>query len=213
MLKRLFLKIKSLFKRKKTPIEKDNTLPLGLKDSSKAHEFINPYAKEYKTLWETMSVKVFPEWYIKKIDGNKNAYILASDLCKVPWQIIAVIHMLECSGDLSRQILNGERWDRKTKLVPKGQGPFKSFAESCIMGFDLHRRYIPNEWNIENTLFFLEAWNGFGYRNYHGINSPYLWSFSNHYKSGKYVSDGKYDPNAVSKQCGAAVLLRELGYI
>ncbi len=40
--------------------------------------------------------------------------------------------------------------------------------------------------------------------------SPYLWSFSTHYQCGKYVADGRWSETAVSKQCGAAVLLRRL---
>jgi len=42
------------------------------------------------------------------------------------------------------------------------------------------------------------------------VKSPYLWSFSNHYLKGKYVADGKWDPNAVSQQAGAMVILRRL---
>jgi hypothetical protein len=40
--------------------------------------------------------------------------------------------------------------------------------------------------------------------------TPYLRSFSNHYLSGKYVADGTWSDTAVSKQCGAAVLLRQM---
>jgi hypothetical protein len=66
-----------------------------------------------------------------------------------------------------------------------------------------------NDWSIPGMLFQFERFNGFGYRS-RGIYSPYLWSFSNHYKKGKFTSDGVYDPNAVSKQIGAAVLLRRM---
>ena len=58
-------------------------------------------------------------------------------------------------------------------------------------------------------LFRFEKYNGFGYRS-HGIASPYLWSYSNQYTKGKYVRDGKWDANAVSLQCGAALLVKEL---
>ena len=60
-------------------------------------------------------------------------------------------------------------------------------------------------------LYQLEAYNGFGYRTRHPeVLTPYLWSFSNHYTSGKYVADGTWSPTAKSKQCGAAVILRRL---
>ena len=40
--------------------------------------------------------------------------------------------------------------------------------------------------------------------------SPYLWSFSEHSDRGKYVADGRWSATAVSRQPGAAVLLRRL---
>jgi hypothetical protein len=55
----------------------------------------------------------------------------------------------------------------------------------------------------------MERYNGFGYRP-KGIHSPYLWSFSNHYTKGKFTADGHFDGDAVSKQIGAAVLLRRM---
>jgi lysozyme family protein len=42
------------------------------------------------------------------------------------------------------------------------------------------------------------------------VATPYLWSYSDHYDKGKFVADGKYNPDAVSKQVGAAILLKEL---
>ncbi|MGH7884097.1 MAG: hypothetical protein ACRENO_00220, partial [Thermodesulfobacteriota bacterium] len=42
------------------------------------------------------------------------------------------------------------------------------------------------------------------------VLSPYLWSCSNHYSSGKYIADGTWSDTAVSKQIGAAVLIRRL---
>lgn len=65
------------------------------------------------------------------------------------------------------------------------------------------------DWSLARTLWRFEGYNGFGYYP-KGINSPYLWSFSNHYTKGKFVRDGVYDPAAVSKQCGAAAMLRAL---
>ena len=58
-------------------------------------------------------------------------------------------------------------------------------------------------------LYSFEKYNGMGYRA-KGINSPYLWSYSNYYTKGKYSDDGVYDPELVSQQCGAAVLLRRM---
>ena len=58
-------------------------------------------------------------------------------------------------------------------------------------------------------LYRLEAYNGFGYRS-SGRATPYLWSFSNLYSTGKFVADGHFEPKAHSQQCGAAVMLKLL---
>ena len=65
--------------------------------------------------------------------------------------------------------------------------------------------------SISRALFRLEQYNGFGYRKSTiGIKSPYLWSFCQHYTRGKFSFDGHYDPNLVSQQCGAGVMLRRM---
>jgi hypothetical protein len=67
------------------------------------------------------------------------------------------------------------------------------------------------DWSVAGTLYQLERYNGWGYRLYHrDVLSPYLWSYSCHYSCGKYVADGKWSATAVSKQIGAAVLLRRM---
>jgi lysozyme family protein len=66
-------------------------------------------------------------------------------------------------------------------------------------------------WSMSQVLFRLERFNGFGYRRPSiNVPSPYLWSFSQHYTSGGFSSDGHFDPNLVSPQCGAGVLLRAI---
>jgi hypothetical protein len=42
------------------------------------------------------------------------------------------------------------------------------------------------------------------------VLSPYLWSGSYSYTQGKYAADGVWDPELVSQQFGAAVLLRRM---
>ena len=52
----------------------------------------------------------------------------------------------------------------------------------------------------------LEEYNGLGYAS-RGVPSPYVWSGTDQYRSGKYVRDRVYDPNAVDSQLGCAGLL------
>jgi len=48
--------------------------------------------------------------------------------------------------------------------------------------------------------------NGLGYAARH-LPSPYIWSGTDQYRSGKYVRDGVYDPSVVDSQLGCAGLL------
>jgi hypothetical protein len=68
-----------------------------------------------------------------------------------------------------------------------------------------------SDWSIPGLCYVLEGYNGWGYRLHHPtVPSPYLWSYTTAYTRGKYVSDGHFDPQAVSKQPGAMALLKFL---
>lgn len=169
----------------------------------------------YKRLYQT--VKILPryqhwlKYYVSESFRNSYSYLKAEKKTGVPWQIIASIHSLECAFDMNRQILNGQKWDRKTTISPKNKGPFKNWQESTICAFEMHNyKLCADEISIESVLRFLEKWNGWGYAN-KGLNSPYLWALSNHGEGvGKFIKDGIYDPKAESKQLGAALLIKEL---
>jgi lysozyme family protein len=65
------------------------------------------------------------------------------------------------------------------------------------------------DWSIRGICYKLEGFNGWGYRA-RDIKSPYLWSYSNLYTSGKFIRDNVWSNKAVSGQCGAAVILRRM---
>src|SRR6185503_7189110 len=63
-------------------------------------------------------------------------------------------------------------------------------------------------WTLPYCCYRAEAWNGFGPRN-HGINTGYLWAGTDHYTRGKYIRDGRWDPNHEDGQLGVVpVMLR-----
>jgi hypothetical protein len=92
--------------------------------------------------------------------------------------------------------------------VPAGRGPFRSWEEAAIDALvECAPRAARNkDWSIGGALTKLEEYNGLGYAS-RGKPSPYLWSGTDQYKSGKYVRDGVYDPNTVDSQLGCAGLL------
>lgn len=134
---------------------------------------------------------------------------------RIPWYFIACAHYLECSFDFKKHLHNGDPLSGYTVRVPAnrpkvGHGPPFTFEESAVDALKLKKFNEITNWNLPTVLRKLEAYNGFGYFKYHSINSPYLWSYSNQYTKGKYVSDGKFDAEAVSKQMGAAVILKRM---
>ena len=81
--------------------------------------------------------------------------------------------------------------------------------QSALDALRLKKLDQVTDWSVPHMLFLLEGYNGFGYRR-RGVATPYLWSFSNIYQRGKFVLDGKFDPDAVSRQCGAALMLKAI---
>ena len=73
---------------------------------------------------------------------------------------------------------------------PPGNPPFTSrLSARDALTFD--GLADDGGWSISRALFRFERFNGFGYRNSMiDIPSPYLWSFSQHYRKGKFASDG-----------------------
>src|ERR1035437_1729079 len=145
--------------------------------------------------------------------SNQDRYKAVSHTFPNPcltWQIVAVIHEMECSQNFNKYLGNGQSLDKVTTIVPAGRGPFASFEVGAIDALRLQGADKITDCSIGRILYFLEGYNGYGYSKYHNINSPYLWAGSNWYVKGKYTSDGHFDPNAVSQQIGVALLLKQI---
>ncbi len=150
-----------------------------------------------------------------RIRANRARYESVGKALGVPWYVIGLIHTMESGGSFSAHLHNGDPLSARTTHVPAGRPkagtpPF-TWEESATDALTMQG--FPNwkDWSTPGVLYKLEAYNGWGYRDNHpDVNTPYLWSFSNHYTRGKYVADGTFSGTAVSQQCGAAVLLKRL---
>lgn len=141
----------------------------------------------------------------------KARYQAVTDKTKVPWQAIAVTHQRECSQSWAGSLAQGDPWNKKSVHVPAGRGPFNSW-EDCA--YDALMNCPPyagrwNDWSVGGMLTLLEKYNGVGYAA-KGRPSPYIWSGTDQYHSGKYIRDGVYDPNTVDVQLGCAGLLKAM---
>ena len=142
---------------------------------------------------------------------NRNRYEAVAKTSSVPWYVIAVIHNMECSLNFKQHLHNGDPLSKKTVNVPAARPPewtaSGTWEESALDALSCDNLTSWNDWSVGGVCYELEGYNGWGYRK-HAIHTPYLWSFTNHYTSGKYVADGIWSDSAVSGQCGCAAVLR-----
>ena len=144
----------------------------------------------------------------KRLVAAKDRYVEVARRTNVPWYVIAVIHEREAAQRWDRSIAQGDPWNKKSVHVPAGRGPFKSWEDAAVDALTNcgPRAAHCKDWSAGGALSLLESYNGLGYA-HKGIPSPYIWSGTDQYVSGKYVRDGMFDPKAVDKQLGCAGLL------
>lgn len=147
----------------------------------------------------------------QRLLSNRSRYEAIAKQVGCPWWLVAVIHELEGGGNFSRHLHNGDPLSRRTVHVPAGRptsgNPPFTFEYSAVDALRGHGVHLIRDWSTARALYFLEGFNGWAY--FGKINTPYLWSFSTHYKSGKITRDhGPIEMGTVSQQCGAAVLIR-----
>jgi lysozyme family protein len=174
---------------------------------------------EYQRLFDTCEIRPehahVVESLTNEIMANQARYGAVGTPLKIPWYFIGVIHSMEGSLRFTTHLHNGDPLTARTIHVPPGRPPTGNppftWEESAADAMEFEHVVEWHDWSIPGLLYRLEAYNGFGYRTRHPeVLTPYLWSFSNHYVSGKYVADGTFSASAVSNQCGAAVLLRRM---
>ena len=153
------------------------------------------------------------EFYVSRLQKFKQTYQDTGAPLGIPWWFIGIIHGMECGFNFTTHLHNGDPLTKRTVQVPKGRpaagAPPFTWRESARDALMLDGYHHETQWSVPRALFLWEKYNGFGYRR-RGVPSPYLWSFSNIYTAGKFTSDGSFDVNAVSKQCGTALMLKQL---
>lgn len=173
----------------------------------------------YAAMWQ--NAKLRPERasvavsIAAKLLANKARYEVVTRATGVPWWWIAAAHQMESGANFSTHLHNGDPLVARTSHVPAGrpttgEPPF-TWQSSAIDALTMapHELHLVEDWSPERALWEWERYNGLGYFK-KKINSPYVWSFTTHYTRGKYVADGKFDPDAVSEQCGTAAILLAL---
>ena len=149
------------------------------------------------------------------------SYEATGKLTNIPTAWIGPTDCRESDCNPHCGIGQGDRFDRVSRHVPAGKGPFSSKADADE--YYLHYDKIDvlrgtPAWTLPYMCFDWEHWNGWGPRA-HGRLSGYLWSctslydplrYGGHGLGGKYVADGKWSGETVDPQPGAVALYLEL---
>jgi lysozyme family protein len=147
---------------------------------------------------------------------SRDRYAAVSAATDVPIALLAALHWRESSADFRTNLAQGDPLDGPSIHVPAGRPKLKpgmrfpvtwEYAAIDAIEFDrLNEASAP--WSLPYACWKGEAWNGFGPRG-HGIHTGYLWAGTNHYVRGKYVADGRWNPDHVDRQIGIVpVMLR-----
>lgn len=186
--------------------------------------FTRELSREYTDLFASCSLdkktRALVETTAKKVHAQKARYRSVEETSGVPWYVVGALHALESGQRFDRHLHNGDPLAARTTRAPKNRpcaAPPFSWEQSALDALDYEGMSCWSDWSVGGTLYRLEAYNGFNYRlNHPGVKSPYLWSFTSHYKKGRYAADGRFDADLIANQIGAAALLRaldQLGFI
>jgi lysozyme family protein len=157
-----------------------------------------------------------PEWQASidktavRLVAGKARFLPVEKRDGVKWFAVAIVKEREAGADpkFTLSIAQGDPWGATSIHVPKGRGGFSSWDEAADDALIHCAPYAGRwqDWSIGGLLTILEKYNGVGYAA-RGLPSPYVWSSTNIYVKGKYVSDGVFDPEFVDRQIGCAALL------
>ena len=201
-------------------VARPSDLPPGNHYASRDRDLL---VKEYAYLWQILKVdekfKPAALAIARKLLGNKERYekVARAVAVNMPWWFVAIIHQMESSINFQAALHNGDKiigTGKKTTRVPKGKGPFATWEEGAIDALQEFRGYT--DWSLPLCFFRLEQYNGWGYRTGAGRNtrppnaSAYIWSGTDQFHSGKYITDGKFDPYGAESRPASMAILRTL---
>ena len=187
-------------------------------DSNFTNDFINLSQQRFSDAELNSKFANDAAIYSRRFNANKNRFIdVANHFSNgIPPEFIACLYMRESDMDFKGHLHNGDPLTARTVNVPAGRpkadpknGSSYTFEESAIdaliyEGFDKW-----TDWSVAGVIYCFEKYNGWGYLR-RGKVSPYVWSGSTIYQSGKFTSDGVYNDSVVDKQMGAGMLYKYL---
>lgn len=149
-----------------------------------------------------------------KLLGYRNRYQPVTDKTGVPVVFIGPSFEREGSSNFKLNPAQGWPLTSISRIIPNN-GPFRTWFDAAVAAYHLNGldQVGAENWTWEKVCFYGELFNGFGYRDWHHMHSPYLWAGTNIQTVGKYTSDGDFDPNHMDTQLGIIPIARRMAEI
>ncbi len=150
----------------------------------------------------------------------KTMFQLVEQRTGVPWFVTGIIITREAGSppNFHAWLHNGDPMfdhdgrSRQTVHVPakRPPNPRVSWEDGAVDAYAIEGLIHRNDWSAALVAWVLEKFNGWGYREYRGIPSPYLWGGTVVQKPGKYTADRVFDKSVMDTQIGGMALLAAL---
>jgi lysozyme family protein len=170
---------------------------------------------EYSQLLAAMAVrpecKQEVDQVATKLLGYKSRYQAVTAVGGVPVIFIASSFEREASTNFKLNPAQGWPLNSISKWIPHN-GPFADWQSAAVAAYHLNGldKVGAENWTWEQICYYGESFNGFGYRDYHHMHTPYLWGGTNIQTVGKYTSDGKFDASHMDTQLGIIPVARRM---
>lgn len=147
----------------------------------------------------------------RRLLGNMEHYLPVQEAIGVPAIFIATSFEREAASNFKLNPAQGWPLGSRSKWIPNN-GPFPNWHAAALEAYRLNGldKVGAGNWTWELICFYGEMFNGFGYRDYHNMHTPYLWGWTNLQTPGKYVSDGKFDTTHFDEQMGMIPVARRM---
>lgn len=149
-----------------------------------------------------------------KLLGYKSRYQPVTDKTGVPVVFIGPSFEREASSRFNLNPAQGWPLTSISHIVPHN-GPFRTWFDAAVAAYHLNGldQVGAGNWTWELVCFYGEMFNGFGYRDWHHMHTPYLWGGTNIQTRGKYTTDGEFDADTMDPQLGMIPVARRMAEI
>ncbi len=148
----------------------------------------------------------------KLFEANRDRYESVAAQTGIPAALIAALHFRESSGNFNTYLHQGDPLGKPPVHWPTNIPTFHKWEDAAVHALKQKGSIKKDLGMTEGTTdlasmaTFAEYYNGLGYHN-RGRVSPYVYSGTTEYTKGKYVADGKFDPNTVDAQLGVVAMV------